>query len=351
MVDESQSSLNNFACADEGEPVSDFCFYPGYNWQEPATCCFITSSQDHPIHLRDAFTGTLRNTYRPYNNVDEVCHASSLSWSLDGSQILGGFNSCIRLFDVQRPGRQSAEWLLSTRKGKGQKGIIAAITPSPVNADLYAAGSYNRSICIYSSNRPKTPVAWLADRQSGFEMGGITQLIWASEWLLLSGHRKDGYVRAWDLRKISQDVETNLLDGSPTALLHRFPRKLTTHQRFLFSVAGDVLATGDDDGCVLFYSLSQLKELGRAPGAHRRPCVSAMLHPYLDFMVSSSGARRFPDYDVASPEPDRNLSAGESPSSTRGAKRKASELEKHRGVLDNSIRLWKLEWERKAAAG
>lgn len=28
--------------------------------------------KDHPIHLRDALTGELRNTYRPFNHVDEV---------------------------------------------------------------------------------------------------------------------------------------------------------------------------------------------------------------------------------------------------------------------------------------
>ena len=28
--------------------------------------------EDHPIHLRDALTGELRNTYRPFNHVDEV---------------------------------------------------------------------------------------------------------------------------------------------------------------------------------------------------------------------------------------------------------------------------------------
>ena len=28
--------------------------------------------KDHPIHLRDALTGELRNTYRPFNHVDEA---------------------------------------------------------------------------------------------------------------------------------------------------------------------------------------------------------------------------------------------------------------------------------------
>merc|ERR1712227_922158 len=119
-------------------------------------------------------------------------------------------------------------------------------------------------------------------------MGGVTQLIWASEWLLLSGHRKDSCIRAWDLRKLSGSSAS--LEERPSALINRFSRPVCTHQRFLFSTSGDVLATGDDRGSVLFYSLSRLQGLGQVPGAHGRPCVSAMLHPYLDLLLSSSGA-------------------------------------------------------------
>ncbi|OLQ13714.1 Telomerase Cajal body protein 1 [Symbiodinium microadriaticum] len=64
--------LTSYASAAEGGPVLDFCFFPSFNSEFPASCCFITSSQDHPIHLRDALTGSLRNTYRPFNHVDEV---------------------------------------------------------------------------------------------------------------------------------------------------------------------------------------------------------------------------------------------------------------------------------------
>lgn len=83
--------------------VLDFCFFPSFTWEYPATCCFISSSQeglkdaetsmglhessgfhaqDHPIHLRDAITGELRNTYRPFNHVDEVGRRLHWKWGL-----------------------------------------------------------------------------------------------------------------------------------------------------------------------------------------------------------------------------------------------------------------------------
>ncbi|CAE8601274.1 unnamed protein product, partial [Polarella glacialis] len=300
------AALKPYVEVAEGGPVLDFCFFPGFTQGCPASCCFITSSQDHPIHLRDALEGSLRNSYRPYNQVDEVCHAFSLCFSADGSKILGGFPQYIRVFDLQRPGRQVEDWLLSTKKGRGQKGIIGAVAASPDRPGLYAAGSYNRSICLYQQGNRGKPVAHLADNGKDHAMGGVTQLMFSGEWLLLSGHRQDGFIRAWDLRMAG--------DREQEALLHRFPRPAYTHQRFSFGVQDDLLTTGDDSGNILLYSLSSLQEVGRIAGAHSRPCVAAELRPGSQaspgqgLLLSSSGSRHFPDYDVDSPEPSRSPS-------------------------------------------
>ncbi|CAK0885673.1 unnamed protein product, partial [Prorocentrum cordatum] len=119
----------------------------------------------------------------------------------------------------------------------------------------------------------------------------------------------------------------------PRCLLHRFPRSVRTHQRFLFSTCGDVLATGTDHGDILFYSLSELKELGRIDAAHSRPCTSAMLHPSGGALVSASGGRHFPDFGADS---DAEGAAGGPPPKRPRLPGVGS------AALDNSVRAWRL---------
>lgn len=63
------SNLNAALCIKEGGLIYDSCWYPYMNSWNPATCCFLTTSQETPIHLWDAFTGELRATYRAYNQL------------------------------------------------------------------------------------------------------------------------------------------------------------------------------------------------------------------------------------------------------------------------------------------
>lgn len=53
----------------EGGLIYDTCWYPFMNSWEPATCCFLSTSRESPIHLWDAFNGELRATYRAYNQL------------------------------------------------------------------------------------------------------------------------------------------------------------------------------------------------------------------------------------------------------------------------------------------
>lgn len=48
----------------EGELVYDFCWFPKMSSADPSTCCFATTSQYQPIHLWDAYNGSIRATYR-----------------------------------------------------------------------------------------------------------------------------------------------------------------------------------------------------------------------------------------------------------------------------------------------
>lgn len=63
----------------------------------------------------------------------------------------------IRIFDVSQPGRSfEARPTCKTRKSKtGQRGIISALAfcPERSGGGLFAAGSYAKTICLYSENR------------------------------------------------------------------------------------------------------------------------------------------------------------------------------------------------------
>jgi hypothetical protein len=88
-------------------------------------------------------------------------------------QIYCGFDKMIRVFDTGRPGRDHIDqptipnkwrhvraWpppCVSTqsppclcRRSKGQKGIISTIAFNPDRSGMYAAGSYSRSVGLYS---------------------------------------------------------------------------------------------------------------------------------------------------------------------------------------------------------
>lgn len=73
-------------------------------------------------------------------------------------------------------------------------------------------------------------------------MGGITQLSWVDEHFFLSGHRKDSYLRLWDIRRPN--------------VIFRLPRRAQkTNQRLGFSVAGPCALSGDDSGHLHWYRL------------------------------------------------------------------------------------------------
>lgn len=62
-------NINAILTMKEGGLIYDTCWYPFMNSWEPATCCFLSTSRESPIHLWDAFNGELRATYRAYNQL------------------------------------------------------------------------------------------------------------------------------------------------------------------------------------------------------------------------------------------------------------------------------------------
>ncbi|CAH2272664.1 telomerase Cajal body 1 [Pelobates cultripes] len=167
----------------EGDTIYDYCWYPCMNSTDPETCFVASSSRDNPIHVWDAFHGNLKASYRPYNHLDELTAAHSLCYTPDGAQLFSGFDKMVRVFETSRPGRD-CQCRPTFQKKQGQSGIISCIAFSPCQ-DIYACGSYSKSLGLYSRHEGVT----LAVLQG--HHGGVTHLVFSSDGhCVYSGGRK-----------------------------------------------------------------------------------------------------------------------------------------------------------------
>ncbi|CAM9170103.1 unnamed protein product [Phaeothamnion confervicola] len=269
----------------EGETIYDSAWYPHMTSQNPATCVFISTCRDHPIHMWDAFTGALRATYRAYDHMDEISAANSVCFNACGDRILAGYNRMVRIFDTANPGRDfEARPTSKTRRTRdGQRGIISAMAACPDGSGLFAAGSYSGTICLYSEKNRGGVVELPA------EMGGITQVKFAPDgWHLFSGARKDPKIMCWDVRK----------PGQPLGCFHR---KADTNQRIAFDIdpAGHLLVSGGTDGRVSVFDLATGATVD-CPGFERQPdCVNGVsLHPLAPLLALSTGQRHYAGADA-----------------------------------------------------
>ncbi|KAI4296625.1 hypothetical protein L6164_036571 [Bauhinia variegata] len=267
----------------EGESIYDFCWYPFMSASDPVTNVFATTTRDHPIHLWDATSGQLRCTYRAYDAMDEIAAAFSVAFNPDGSKIFAGYNKCIRVFDLHRPGRDFH--LHSTVKDnkEGQTGIISAMAFSPSHTGMLALSSYNQSTAIYREDNME--LLYVLHGQEG----GITHVLFSRDGnYLYTGGRKDPYILCWDVRK-AVDCVFKLYRSSEN-----------TNQRILFDIepSGQYLGTGGQDGLVHLYDL-QTGQWASAFQAALDTVNGFSFHPFLPLAVSSSGHRRFlmPDED------------------------------------------------------
>ena len=235
----------------EGETIYDFCWYPSMHYARPASCCFLTTSRDAPIHLWDAYRGHLRATYRSYDHLDAITSAVSVRFDPSGQKIFCGFERMIRIFDVSRPGRSCEERpTCKTKRSRfGQRGLLSCIDFSKDHTGMYAVGSYARSTAIYSDRNGGEVLCELRERTGA----GVTQIRFAGHHLFV-GSRKGPYITCWDVRSFRGE-------------LCCFPRRVLTNQRVGFDVdsSGKYILTGSTQtdvangevgGSILLYSTS-----------------------------------------------------------------------------------------------
>lgn len=171
----------------EGGLILDYCWYPQMSSMDAATCCLLSCSTKCPVHLWDAFDGSLRASYNPINRVDEVEGATSLVFTPDGQKFYCGSKNFVRVFDVCRPGRQCDSRELKHHQQPAeyrQPGIVSAIAVNMANEKLYAVGSYRKSVGLYAE-----PDGRLVCLLHGHK-GGVTQLTFSNDGIkLFSGAR------------------------------------------------------------------------------------------------------------------------------------------------------------------
>ncbi|EZA47358.1 Telomerase Cajal body protein, partial [Ooceraea biroi] len=124
----------------EGGLVYDTCWYPFMNSWQPASCCFLSTSKESPAYLWDAFTGELRATYRPYNQMDEIEATISVQF-VDSC----GFKNAVRIFDTSYSGRQTST-IEFRHDFPNMIGLVSCIPENPIMPGLVAMGTYSKCI-------------------------------------------------------------------------------------------------------------------------------------------------------------------------------------------------------------
>ncbi|XP_062557963.1 telomerase Cajal body protein 1 homolog [Armigeres subalbatus] len=255
--------------------VYDYKWYPGMHSSMPETSVWIASRQHEPIQMWDAYTGKLRCSYKGYNAVDEVEAALSLTWSIDGGFIYGGYKKSIKTFDVKAPGREIASF-----PTKVTASCMTVCTPLP---NLLIFGSWNRTITALSTNSHQTIPVGNNSREYSHN-AGVTWLKFIPRTnLFASGGRKDNKLMLWDIRNLQKPF-------------HVLERSCDTNQRMYFDASpfGEWLATGNTDGVVRVWNLREIDTIGKSYRKydfplHRDCCNGVSFHPTRPIVATTSG--------------------------------------------------------------
>ncbi|XP_062120961.1 telomerase Cajal body protein 1 homolog [Drosophila sulfurigaster albostrigata] len=269
------SELQSAVHVPEGGAVYDCTWYPLMSSQDASTCLWIATRQHEPIHMWDAFDGSLRCSYSGYDKVDEVIAAISLSFSHDGQKIYAGYKHCIKIFDTSRPGRICDEYAV--------KFAVSCIAQTSEHPHALTCGNWKGYIQHFDLRCPPNegPMFTL-----GGHSAGITQLSYADNagnWQLYSGARKCPKLLEWDMRNYK-------------APLREFQRIVNTNQRIQFDLSIDHswLASGDTNGDMNIWNLksNHNTQSAKVP-VHGDCCNGIGFHPILPILASTSGQYHF----------------------------------------------------------
>ena len=285
--DRSRNPLVPSVSVQEGESLYDFAWYPLMHSAVPASCGFVTSTKDRPIHMWDAFTGKLRASYRAFDYADEIVAACSLAFNPAGTHLFAGYTHHLRRFDVAIPGRECEcrkTWQSGSGRRKrgadgGQRGLFSCLAcPTDPSLPLLAAGTYTGTVGLYDADSLELVSVWPAHSR------GVSQLLFSrNSALLITAGRRSQDILVWDYRQLGA-----------TEPLYTFCREGDTNQRLSMDVdcSGRFLLSGNTNGTVSCYDLCTGEPLG-AWLCHPGDVVNGVsFHPTLPAFACSSGTRR-----------------------------------------------------------
>jgi len=342
---------------DGGDSVRSYAWYPTMNSSNPATCCFLATAREQPIHLYDAYSGAVRATYSPYNRLDEMEAPNVVSFSGDGQQIVaGGFRTdrTLHIFDTALPGRTSKTILhlgKTRRSNDGQKGLVSAVSfggggegSSPIVAvGTYAPGSiyiYDlrsgqqptgtilNGLCVVGhgvgNSRKKRRFAettvgkdnasdginvenkddgnWFSNAKAKWfrtkAQGGVTQLEYSpsDSYILYSSSRRSNCIISWDLRMLSGNTDHQ---SNPVRGLSSYATNNDTNQRIEFDIEskGKMLYVGSTDSRIMIYDLASAEHTGTLDCLDLG-VVNGVTHAYqsngASYLAVATGSRQFP---------------------------------------------------------
>jgi len=263
---------------DGGECVYDYAWHPRMSPDAAGTCVLATTGRGLPVHARDAVTGELRGSYVAHDDKDDPTSAFSVSFNCDGSELVCGFKDCVRVFDLDRPGRRCTAWPTHRRRapaGSSIPGIVSCAAHSSVWPDVVAVGSYGGGLGLLDGRAGGVVAVWEGHR------GGVTQVSHgACGSYVYSGARADPEVKCWDPRT--------------GGCLYAMARDSgTTNQRIGFSVepVGRHLVTGGEGGSLTAFDLTTGERAG-AHGVARDVVNGVSVHPWLPVVAVATGTRR-----------------------------------------------------------
>ncbi|XP_019871413.1 telomerase Cajal body protein 1 homolog isoform X1 [Aethina tumida] len=263
------AALNPAVSVPENGLIYDYCWYPGMNSANPATCCWLSCGHEGPVHLWDAFTGDLRCSYRGYNFVDEVEAPISVTFSADGQNIFCGHKKSVKIFNTSQPGREYTEYATNHP--------ASCIVASQAQPGIVAIGTWKNTIELVSqSDGTFRHLCKLTGHK-----GGITTMTFSLDgFRLYSGARKDKELICWDLR----------VPGRP---LFTLQREVSTNQKITIdlSMDGKWLVSGGTDGKVQVWNVSEVTypSIHMQMSLHSDSCNGVSLHPYRPILATASG--------------------------------------------------------------
>ncbi|PVF91597.1 WD40 repeat-like protein [Serendipita vermifera] len=277
------SKIEHVCSFRQGSPIYDVLWYPwATSSSNPATYCFLASLRDAPVKLLDANDGRLRASYKIVDHRERFVAPHSMTFNLTGERIYCGFLDAIEVFDLASPGEGTRLLTIPNKKSKdGLRGIISALSFCPDYSGLFAAGTFNSSIGLFSEETGGQVLMYLEK-----VAGPIMQLQFhpAQPNLLFATCRRRDGIFIWDVRNTS-------------LLYHSLDMSYNSNQRLRFDIdpAGKWLAAGGGDGFVQYYDVSSLQtsEPILRFRAHTDAVSTTGFHPTQPLMLTVSGSHQF----------------------------------------------------------